>query len=106
MCSKALKRISHAEPRWQGVTALHPAKHPRNCAQVFQLPALGTPRGARTNLRMLQFIDRSGLIEIIEDIRIISDILPEKLKYLGLHLLHYVCPLLSRFSLWSFWYRE
>src|SRR5271168_2613249 len=58
------QRVTDSEPGRHRVAALHPAKDPRDSAQVIEVAAGAAPRWARPDARMFQFVDGSGLLEI------------------------------------------
>src|SRR6476620_9433111 len=85
-----------AEPGRKAVPTLHPAEHPGDGPQVFKLPALRAARRTRSDLRVLQFIDRCCLLKVSEDVGILSDVLAIKLKCPGRHDFHRRFPVLMR----------
>src|SRR5712692_11666368 len=70
------------------MTALHPAKHPRDGPQVFQAAALLAARGTRADARMLQFVHWSGLLEIFDHLGVLGDVVAIESEGFGGHLLH------------------
>ena len=66
--------VADSEPRGNGVAALHPAKYPGDGAQVFQGAIRGAAGGAGADAGVLQFVHRSGLLEVFEDFRIFGNV--------------------------------
>ena len=59
------QRVANSKPRRDRVAALHPAEDPGNRAQILQAAAFAAARWSRTYPRMLQFVHRRGLLEIL-----------------------------------------
>src|ERR1035438_6964382 len=74
---EAIKSVADSEPCGDGVPALHPAKHPGNGAQVAEIEPLtfcGATRRTRADADVFQFVDRRGLLEVFENVRILGDV--------------------------------
>src|SRR5258708_35563608 len=84
--SKTFQRISNSEPCRKCVTALHPPEHPGNGAQIFQSPPMRAARWPGPDLRVLQFVDRGGLLEISEYVQVLCNVTPVESEGILRHL--------------------
>src|SRR5258705_5856439 len=80
--------MAHAKPCRDGVTALHPAKHPGDGAQIFQTAALLAAGWTRSDAGMFQFVYRCGLLEVFDYSGIFRDVLAVECESFTRHLLH------------------
>src|SRR5258706_173424 len=78
--SELFQRITHAKPSWQHMTALHPAKHPWDGAQVLEASGLASARRTRTDPGVFEFFYRRGLFEISQNIRVFDNALAVESK--------------------------
>src|SRR3954464_1795858 len=69
------------------MAALHPAKHPRNRAQISETTAARAPRGPGTDSHVLQFLDRSRLLEVGQYLFVLGYSFSIELKRVGRHFL-------------------
>ena len=69
-----LQRVADAKPCGNRVATLHPAEYPGNGAQVLKSTALGAACRAGPDACGIQFVDGSGLLEVLEDIGIFGDL--------------------------------
>ena len=77
---KQIERVADTEVRGHDVARLHPPEDPRDSAEVGEralacggfVPALG---GARADARVLELGDGCGLLEVVEDVRVVEDVL-------------------------------
>src|SRR5215213_8079127 len=69
------------------MTTLHPPKHPRNCTEIAETTSGTSSRGPRTDPHMLQFLDRSCLLEVGQDCFVLGDLFPVELKSVVRHFL-------------------
>src|SRR5690349_473847 len=69
------------------MTALHPAKHPRNRTQIAEPTLRASSRGPRSDPHMLQLLHRSRLLEISQHRFVLGNLLSIKLKSVYRHLL-------------------
>ena len=70
-----LERVAHPKPGRHGMAALHPAENPGDGAQILKFATFAAARGARSDARRVQLVDRSRLFEIFQHVRIVGDLL-------------------------------
>src|SRR5579859_162838 len=88
-----LQRVANAEPSGNGVTALHPTEYPWNSSEVVEATALRPTRWPRPDARGIEFVHRSRLFEIFQDVRVVSNVAPvDRIGLLG----HFLSCLLPR----------
>ncbi len=89
---EALEGVSNTKPSGHGVTALHPAKNPGDGSKVVEAAPFTSARRTGAEAGSIQFIYGSGLFEILENFRIVSDVLSIKLVGIAGHFFHRILP--------------
>src|ERR1700733_6646118 len=66
--------MTNAKPGWDSAPALHPAENHRHRTQIFKPAAFGAAGRARSDACRVEFVHRSGLLEVFEYIRIVGNL--------------------------------
>src|SRR6185369_14615733 len=84
---ETLQCKANTKPCRYDMTTLHPTKYPWNCTEITETMLRTASRGPRTDSHVLQFLDRSCLLEVSQHRVVLGDLLSIKLKSILRHLL-------------------
>src|SRR5215471_14305389 len=69
-----LEGVTYAKPCRDRMAALHPSEDPGDGAKIFQAAALAAPGRAGANAGQIQFVYWRRLFEVLEHVRVLSDL--------------------------------